>query len=196
MKTKLLSSLVALLSTYAQAANYNTQTGSLVIPDVSIDGKLLYKNVTLQLNMDKSVFSVVDTQALDVISIPKDSFDVGGVTVNLFNCSRTTVTPKNVVCNLTVTNNQPDKSFSISSNTTIYDNASNAYSLTASTLANKSNSSYGSTVSAQLIQGTTAKLTLSFVMPENINNISAFAMSFSDSSYKSYDHTSRNIAIL
>lgn len=180
-------------------ANYNSQNGSFVIPDVSVDGKLLYKNVTLQLDADKRMFAVVEVQAVESMNpkpTPKETFDVEGYTLNLFNCTRSATIPKNVVCNLTITNNQPDRLLYFFSSSTAYDNGSNAYALLSSTLANKTSGTYDKGASAQLIQGTTANLTASFSIPETVNVLSALTLDFSKYSFtKSFDHTFRNIAI-
>ncbi len=198
MKIHLLyASLATLLCSYTvEAANYTTQTGSLSIPDVSIDGKLSYKNVTLQLDMNKGGFVVVNSQAIDPVLTPQESFEAEGYTINLLNCARVVATPKNVVCNVTINNNQTDRLLYLFSSTTAYDVESNAYNLLASTLANKSSGTYDKGVSAQLIQGTTAKMTVTFVLPETLTRLSALTLDFSKNSYtKTFDHTFRNIVI-
>ncbi len=63
---------IASLCTSASMAtsNYTSSTGTVMIPDVSVDGTAAYDSVTLQLNFKNNTFSVLNTSPKTIIFLP------------------------------------------------------------------------------------------------------------------------------
>ncbi|MEQ1637214.1 MAG: hypothetical protein ABL903_11015 [Methylococcales bacterium] len=166
-----------LSSTAFATSNFTGSSGILVIPDVNVNGTAVYDSVTLQLDLAKGTFSVVNAKLKDskVSSTPLDTLSTEGFDIGFLGCA--TSGTNEITCYLNVVNNELDRPLRLFGNYSIYssmlyDDLNNAYTADSVKFANASG---GSDVSPTLIQGVPTKASILF---KNINirakSISAF----------------------
>ena len=93
--------------------NYNSGTGILVIPDVSVDGKNFYNSVTLQLDFSTGTFKLLSyTPKNTAISdTPLQTYSSNGFTVDFMGCAQSGY--NEITCYTNVTNNGNDTALTV-----------------------------------------------------------------------------------
>ena len=168
--------------------NFNSTTGVLVIPDVTVDGQSFYDSVTLKLDMSTRSFSVISATPKNpqISDTPLQVFESDGVAVGFNGCYRSGT--NQVTCQATVTNLNNDAemafaaafysgSFSSYSSikTTLYDNFGAPYTGSVSAL----NKTDASSVSGMVLQGVPVRVTYVFTnVDSRATSIAAFTPAF------------------
>lgn len=182
------AALVAATVPAVAGSNFNSGTGVLVIPDVTVDGQSFYDSVTLKLDMSTRTFSVISATPKNpkLSDVPLQVFDSDGVTVGFNGCYRSGT--NQVTCQATVTNlnNDADMAFaaafysgSLSSfssiKTTLYDNFGAPYTGSVTAL----NKTDASSVSGMVLQGVPVRVTYVFTnVDSRATSIAAFSPAF------------------
>lgn len=182
------AAMFAMATPVVAGANFNSGTGILVIPDVSVDGRSFYDSVTLKLDLASGTFSLISATPKNpkLSDTPLQVFDSDGVTVGFNGCYRSGT--NQVTCQATVTNlnNDAEMAFaaafysgSLSSyssiKTTLYDNLGAPYTGTVSAL----NKTDASAVSGMVLQGVPVRVTYVFTnVDSRATSIAAFSPGF------------------
>ncbi|MDD5323056.1 MAG: hypothetical protein PHD43_21080 [Methylococcales bacterium] len=183
---------IAILCSGATMAtsNFSSQNGTLVIPDVNVDGLTVYDSVTLQLNFANGTFSVLNAQPKPstIFNTPQEpQYTAEGYTIGSLGCATSGV--NEITCYLQVVNNQADRKLRVfnhtqsSGDSLIFDDLNNTYKAALVTVGNQTTD--GIWVETTLIQGIPVKISIVF------KNISPSAHSISAFKPLFYDLTSR-----
>ncbi|TXI16257.1 MAG: hypothetical protein E6Q62_11865 [Nitrosomonas sp.] len=136
-------------------ANFTSNNGILVIPDVSIDGTSHYESVTLQLNLANGTFSVLDATPKDTSfsDTALGTMSAGEIKVDFYGCAHSG--HNQVTCLTKVVS--PNKDASISayagSESKLYDDLSKEYEASSVTTLDKSSGGFLNAVDVVIIQG-------------------------------------------
>lgn len=180
---------IALLATSLSGfagANFNSATGYLVIPDVTIDGKTFYDSATLQLDMSNGTFKIVSATPKNtkVSDTPLQTFSSSGITIDFLGCYRSGT--NQISCQTSVTNNNNDASMDLVADSRAY--YSSSLSATVWTkLFDDLGASYSGSISAfhqestgylrdTILQGVPVKVTYTF---PNVDSHARFIPAFS-----------------
>ncbi len=184
---------IAILCSGATMAtsNFSSQNGTLVIPDVNVDGLTVYDSVTLQLNFANGTFSVLNAQPKPstIFDTPQEpQYTAEGYTIGSLGCATSGV--NEITCYLQVVNNQADRKlrvwnrgFSPTSGFFLFDDLNNTYKAALVTVGNQTTD--GAYIETTLIQGIPVRISIVF------KNISPSAHSISAFKPLFYDLTSR-----
>jgi hypothetical protein len=165
-------------------SNFNGSNGILLIPDVNVNGNIFYDSVTLQLDLSKGTFSVVNAQPKNtkISDKPLDTYTAEGYSVGFLGCASSGT--NEITCYLRVVNNQADRKLTVYGDwisdyrSRLFDNLNNTYNAASITVANGTDNNY---VETTLIQGVPTNVSMVF---KNIDihakSIAAFKPSFMD----------------
>jgi hypothetical protein len=122
--------------------NYDSGTGVVVMPDVSVDGKVFYDSVTVQFDFSNGTFKLLSAvpknTAISTTPLQSTTFD--SFIVDFLGCSRTGT--NEITCYTNITNTGKDTSLSVGNVTDhggsyLYDDLSKQYGLTSVTVQNQ-----------------------------------------------------------
>lgn len=184
--------LTLLLSSSACFAivNFTSNTGNLVMREVSVDGSTVYDSVTLQLNLANGTFTILDATLKDTSfsEAALDTMTFNGVKLDFMGCSLsgynqiscmtkiTSINKDQAMAAAGASNVYPPSSSTAASPSKLFDNLGNEYSPSTVTALDQSGSD---SLRFNMIQGVPVKVKFIF---NNINpaatSISAFQPSF------------------
>jgi hypothetical protein len=164
-------------------SNFNGSNGILLIPDVNVNGTTFYDSVTLQLDLNKGTFTVLNAKpkGISLSATPIDSFTAEGYTVGLLGCESSGT--NEITCHMRVVNNEAERGLTVYSDQSgygislLFDDLNNAYKPASITFINEPSASY---VFATLSQGVPANIKMVFKgIDIRAKSISAFTPKFS-----------------
>lgn len=177
----------ALLSSTTSFAtsNFTGNDGILLIPDVNVNGTTFYDTVTLQLDLNKGTFQVLNAQPKKTTVSDKAiaTYTAEGYTIDLFGCASTGT--DEITCYSQVVNNKAKRKLAVNGSSypcnsglasLLFDDKNNAYKAASVSFATETGTYY---TSATIAQGVPANIKLVF---KNINlnakSISSFQPGF------------------
>jgi hypothetical protein len=199
------AALLAMAGSAMAGTNFNSGTGILVIPDVSVDGRSFYDSVTLKLDLANGTFSLVSATPKNtrIPDAPLQSFEVSGVGVGFNGCYRSGANQVTCYATVTNTNNDAEMAFAGSSyvgahsgystiTTTMIDNLGTPYTGSVSVFG-KTESNY---ISGPILQGVPVRAAYVFTnVDSRATSIAAFSPAFAYSATrKGFVATFKNIS--
>jgi hypothetical protein len=161
-KIALILTLLLSSSTCFAIVNFTSETGNLVMREVSVDGSTVYDSVTLQLNLANGTFTILDATLKDTSfsETALDTMTFNGVKVDFMGCALTGY--NQISCMTKVTSiNKDQKMIVWGSRETgynpskLFDNLSNEYKPSTVTALDNSGSAY---LEFNIIQGVPVKV--------------------------------------
>lgn len=184
----MLIALAALAASHPALAgtNFNSGTGILVIPDVTVDGKSFFDSVTLRLDLSTGAFGIVSytPKNIKVSDTPIQTFENSGVSVGLLGCYRSGT--NQVTCYAQVTNSNNDATIAFAASdyyqypvghitTKLFDNLGTPY-VGAISVFGKSSGDY---IVGTVLQGVPVRVAYTFTnVDSHATSIAAFSPAF------------------
>jgi hypothetical protein len=199
------AALLALATPVLAGTNFNSGTGMLVIPDVSVDGRSFYDSVTLKLDLATGTFSLISATPKNtkISDAPVQSFEVSGVGVGFNGCYRSGTNQVTCYATVTNTNNDAEMAFAGSSyggahssyitiTTTMIDNLGTPYTGSVSVFG-KTESNW---IAGPILQGVPVRVAYVFTnVDSRATSIAAFSPAFAYSATrKGFVATFKNIS--
>jgi len=170
-KIALILTLLLSSSTCFAIVNFTSETGNLVMREVSVDGSTVYDSVTLQLNLATGTFTILDATLKDTSfsETALDTLTFNGVKVDFMGCALTGY--NQISCMTKVTSINKDQKMTaggtaslytvdgLSTPSKLFDNLGNEYSPSTVTALDQSNSGY---LEFNIIQGVPVKVKFIF----------------------------------
>lgn len=180
--------LIAAAVPAVAGSNFNSGTGVLVIPDVTVDGQSFYDSVTLKLDMSTQTFSVLSATPKNpkLSDTPLQVFENGGVLIGFHGCYRSGTNQVTCQASVTNSNNDADMAFAAASYvgpltgyssvaTTLYDSLGNPYTGSVSAF----NKTDASSLTGMVLQGVPVRVTYVFTnVDSRATSIAAFSPGF------------------
>jgi hypothetical protein len=164
--------------------NFNSGTGVLVMPDVSVDGTSFYDSVTLKLDFNTGKFILVayTPKNTKISDTPLQTFSANSFTVDFLGCARTGT--NQIACHTNVTNTKNDTYLTFyggsgicGTHSTLYDNLGNPYSPSVAVFNQTSNNYIG----GNMLQGVPVRAVFSFSnIDTHATSIAAFEPLFAN----------------
>ena len=182
------AAMFAMATPVVAGANFNSGTGILVIPDVSVDGRSFYDSVTLKLDLASGTFSLISATPKNskLSDTPLQVFENGGVSIGFHGCYRSGTNQVTCQASVTNSNNDAEMAFAAASYvgpltgyssvaTTLYDSLGNPYTGSVSAF----NKTDASSILGMVLQGVPVRVTYVFTnVDSRATSIAAFSPGF------------------